>query len=234
MPSLSCGPSGSRTCGSASRLRAGCRAAARLEQRLAQALELRVLGMQAAQIVAGRLGRGHGLQHDLGVAQGRLLVEVAAELRRIEAAAAGMARILQDGQAELDLGVGKRRRRRLAGPAAAGRRRAAARPQSSALAISAMAWRARALRPPLSPTPARPCARHRRPRPPPGRRDHVAAGDAAALDAPGPPADRPPRWAAGGAAAARRRGRISGREWIRRRLGAARTGRQQGSAQLQG
>ncbi len=47
----------------------------------------------------------------LGSRRRRLLVEVAAHLRRLEPAAAGVARVLQDGEAELDLGIGKRRRR---------------------------------------------------------------------------------------------------------------------------
>ena len=105
--------------------RLGCDVpAACLQQGLAQALELLVLGMQVAQVVAGRLGRGQRLEHDLRIAQGRLLVEVLADLRGIQAAAACMAGILEGGEAELDLGAGERvRRGGRPAPAAAARRR---------------------------------------------------------------------------------------------------------------
>ncbi len=89
-------------------------AATRLEQGLAQALELLVPGMQRAQVVARRVGSGHGIEHGLGLAQCRLHVEVLAERGRVEPAAAGMARILEDGEAELDLGGGEHGCRRLA------------------------------------------------------------------------------------------------------------------------
>ena len=66
--------------------------------------------MQVAQVAAGRVGCRYRLQDQLGIAQGWFLIEVAAHLRRLEPPAAGMARVLQDREAELDLGVGKGRR----------------------------------------------------------------------------------------------------------------------------
>ena len=81
--------------------------AAGLQQCLAQPLELLVLRVQVAQVVAGRLGRGHGLQDHLRIAQARLLIEILADLRRIEAAAARMPGILESGEAELDLCAGQ-------------------------------------------------------------------------------------------------------------------------------
>ena len=86
-------------------------AAAGLQQGLAQLQELLVLGIEVAQGVAGRLGGGHGLQHDLGIAQAELHVDILADLRRVEAAAARVAGILEGGEAQLDLGAGQSVRR---------------------------------------------------------------------------------------------------------------------------
>ena len=82
-----------------------------LDQRLAQQLELRVLGMQSAQIATRRLQPGHRLKHNFGIAQGQLLIEVAADLQRLKTAAAGIARIFQNGEIELELGKCLRVRR---------------------------------------------------------------------------------------------------------------------------
>ena len=85
----------------------------------------------------------------LGIVEGRLLVEHAADRRRVEAAAARVPRILEDGEAELDLGVGQRLGRRRCVERRGRSKAAALSPQSSALRISAMACLARAVRPSL-------------------------------------------------------------------------------------
>ena len=78
------------------------------QHRLPQALELRVLGMQIAQVGIGGIRGRDGLHQGLGIVDGRLLVEQAADRRRVEAPATGVPPILEDGEAELDLGVGQR------------------------------------------------------------------------------------------------------------------------------
>ncbi len=93
------------------RLRRSQVSAAGLQQSLAQLLELRVPGIEVAQIVAGRLAGGHGLQHDLWIAERQLDVDVLADLRRVQATAARVAGVLEGGEAELDLGAGQRVRR---------------------------------------------------------------------------------------------------------------------------
>ena len=82
--------------------------AAGFQQGLAQPLELLVLRVQVAQVVAGRLGRRQRLQHHLRIAQARLLIEVLADLRRIEAASACMPGILESGEPQFDLCTGQR------------------------------------------------------------------------------------------------------------------------------
>ena len=107
MPALSVGPSGSRT--TASAFSSGWPAPVRaLTRACRRRSNCDMLGVLAAQVVARSIGCAHGLEHDLGVAQGRLLVDVAADVGRIEPSAAGEAGILEDGEAELDLGIGKR------------------------------------------------------------------------------------------------------------------------------
>ena len=79
-------------------------AAACLHQRLPQVLELLMLRMQRLEIGVGVGQNGDLGEHDLRVAYGRLQVEDLAEACRIRAAAAGVARIFQDGELKLDLG----------------------------------------------------------------------------------------------------------------------------------
>ena len=64
--------------------------------------------VQVAQVIAGCLGRGQGLQHHFRIAQARLLIQVLADLRRIEAAAARMPGILESGEPQFDLCAGQR------------------------------------------------------------------------------------------------------------------------------
>ena len=58
---------------------------ARGQQGLAQALELRVLGMQVAQVGVDRVGGGDGQHQRLGIVDGRLLVEDAMDRQRVHA-----------------------------------------------------------------------------------------------------------------------------------------------------
>ena len=67
-----------------------------------------MLRVQVAQVVAGRLGRRQRLQHHLRIAQARLLIEVLADLRRIQAASACMPGILEGGEPQFDLCTGQR------------------------------------------------------------------------------------------------------------------------------
>ena len=76
------------------------------EIRLAQALELRMLRMQAAQIGVGLVGEGRRLDDAARVQQLRLAVEVTAETERVGASAAGVACVFQNGETERYLGVG--------------------------------------------------------------------------------------------------------------------------------
>jgi hypothetical protein len=123
----------------------GCRPV--LQQRLAQALELLVLGMEIAQVVAGRIGRDQASSTTFGSRRAgfwsRCLLSCAGSMRPPRA----MARILEDGKAELDLGAGEVGRSQLALRQLRQLEGVAASPQSSALAISAMAWRALAVKP---------------------------------------------------------------------------------------
>ena len=80
--------------------------AARLEQSLAQALELLVLGVQRLEIGVRRLGGFDLGEHDLGIAQWRHLVEELTHLQRVEPPSLGKARIFENGEIELDLGDG--------------------------------------------------------------------------------------------------------------------------------
>ena len=81
---------------------------ARSQQRLAQALELRMPGVEVAQIGVDRIGGGNRQHQRLGIVDGRLLVEDAVDRQRVHASAARMPAILQDGEAELDLGFRQR------------------------------------------------------------------------------------------------------------------------------
>ena len=77
---------------------------------LAQLLELRVLRMHLLQVFAGG-GAGGNLVHDeQRMPQRRLAIEVGAELGRriLDAAAAGIARVLERGERQRHLGVGQR------------------------------------------------------------------------------------------------------------------------------
>ncbi len=77
---------------------------------LAQLLELRMLRMHLLQVFA-RGGAGGDLVHDeKRMPQCRLAIEVGAELRRriLDAAAAGIARVLERGERQRHLGVGQR------------------------------------------------------------------------------------------------------------------------------
>ena len=76
------------------------------EIRLAQAFELRMLRMQAAQIGVGLVGEGRRLDDAARVQQLRLAVEVTAETERVGASAAGVACVFQNGETERYLGVG--------------------------------------------------------------------------------------------------------------------------------
>ena len=78
---------------------------ARSQQGLAQALELRMPGVQVAQVGVDRIGGGERQHQRLGIVDGRLLVEDAVDRQRVDAPAARMPAILEDGKAELDLGV---------------------------------------------------------------------------------------------------------------------------------
>ena len=122
-------------------LPAACRRrfAARLEQRLAQALELLMLRMQRAEIGVRLLRRRDLGQDLLRIAQRRRLIEQIAELGRIEAPAAGETRIFQEREVELDLGGGLRVGILGQLPCAGSSKAAAAKPQSSALPISKIA-----------------------------------------------------------------------------------------------
>jgi hypothetical protein len=53
-----------------------------------------MLRVQALQIGARCIGGREGCHHFLGIEQGRLLIEAAADLGRVQAPAAGMPRIL--------------------------------------------------------------------------------------------------------------------------------------------
>ena len=79
-----------------------------LQQGLAQALELHVFGMQRAEIGFGRGCRADVVQHGLGIAKVGLLVDQDADPARRQAAAAGKARIFENGEVELDLVRGLR------------------------------------------------------------------------------------------------------------------------------
>jgi hypothetical protein len=76
---------------------------ARLEQGLVQALELNLLGIKTAQINIWRSSGADLVQHGLGAAKVRLLVEEVADPERRQAPAAGKTRILQNSEIELDL-----------------------------------------------------------------------------------------------------------------------------------
>ena len=85
----------------------GERLAAIGEIGLAQLLELRLLGMDAAQVGVGRIrGRERG-EHDLGIEELRLAVELGGQQDRWvdDASAAGKAHIFQDRERDRDLGV---------------------------------------------------------------------------------------------------------------------------------
>jgi hypothetical protein len=75
---------------------------------LPQLLELRMLGMQTAQITGGTIGLGHRCQHGFGIIQLCGDVEVLGEVGRIEPPAARMPGILEHGQRQFDLGGGDR------------------------------------------------------------------------------------------------------------------------------
>ena len=81
-------------------------AAAQLDQHLAQRFELLMLGMQRGQVRFGLLGRSDVGEHGLRRHQRRLLIHELRDVGRIDAAAAGKARVLEDGERHLDLGVG--------------------------------------------------------------------------------------------------------------------------------
>ena len=166
MPGLSTGPSGGQLHGGLGDRLGRLRAGADLQQGLAQPLELLVLGMQAVQIVAGRLGGRHRLQHDLGIAQASASGRSCGSSAGIEAAAAGVARILQDGEAELDLGGGQRRRRgRHPAPGAAARM-----PPAKPPIVGLGDLGHRVARAPSAPAPSPTAAPLRRHRTPPARR----------------------------------------------------------------
>ena len=83
---------------------------------LAQRLELGMLRVQGAQIGVGALCLRRRLDDLLWIEQRQLAIEELAQGRGIGAAAAGVARVLEDGEAQRDLGVGPRGARKL-GPA---------------------------------------------------------------------------------------------------------------------
>ena len=95
----------------------GCVLAARhalLQQHLAQPLELRVLGMQVAQIGV-RCARGGDLGQDgPRLAQRRLAIDVAAEARGVGAAPTRVPGVLQDRKRDRDLRLRQGRRGLLA------------------------------------------------------------------------------------------------------------------------
>ncbi len=64
--------------------------------------------MERLKVGIGRFRRFDLAQHNFGIAHGRRLIELVAELGRVQPSAAGKARIFQDGEIELDLGEGFR------------------------------------------------------------------------------------------------------------------------------
>ena len=65
-----------------------------------------MLGMQRGEVRIGLLGRCDVGEHGLRRHQRRLLIHELRDVGRIDAAAAGKARVLEDGERHLDLGVG--------------------------------------------------------------------------------------------------------------------------------
>ena len=82
-------------------------AAARLEQLLAQRLELGLVGLEAPQISRRVRANGDRAEHLRWIGQGESRVEVFAQALRIETAAARVAGVVEHGIADLDLGVGE-------------------------------------------------------------------------------------------------------------------------------
>ncbi len=82
-------------------------AAAKLDQLLAQELELRLVGLEAAQIGCRVGAERDRLDHLQRIGKGARRVEILRNALRIEPAAAGIVAIVEHGMADLDLGIGE-------------------------------------------------------------------------------------------------------------------------------
>src|SRR5262249_3801809 len=92
--------------------RLGILSAARCEQRLLQIVETFVLRVKPSQIRVGRVRNSDRLNERFRVVDVGTPIEKLADRGRIEAAAAGVARIFEDGKSQPDFGLGTRLHRR--------------------------------------------------------------------------------------------------------------------------